>query len=82
MFRPPMISVFQDTRGTRDESTQGWEEHHGLEKTVLEQLNHKIHQLQVVLEIIDAKEQMLALLDKLKVIHDQLQELLHRLEQS
>ena len=50
----------------RGEKARDQGPHFSPENTVLEQLNWEIHRLSTVLKIMDLKEHMLALLDKLK----------------
>ena len=53
-----------------------------LEDTVLEQLDREICWLSIVLEIMDTKDHMLALIDELKADSAKIQELSHGLELS
>lgn len=76
------MSIPQGTEGMRGKSTQGQGEHRNPEETVLKQLDCEIHRLQLTLKIMDTEEQILTLLDELKAIDNQLQGLLHGLEQS
>ena len=77
-----MRSNLQDTEETRDEEARGQEPHPSPEETVLKQLNWEIHWLSIILEVMDLKQHMLALLNKLKDAHEQLQGLLPGLERS
>ena len=66
----------------RDEETRDHGPRLSPEDTVLEQLDWEIHQRSIVLEIMDTKDHMLALLDKLKADSAKIQELSCGLELS
>ena len=66
----------------RGEEARGHGPHLILEDTVLKQIDREIHQLSTVLEIMNLKEHMLALLDELKANSTKIQELSHGLKQN
>ena len=66
----------------RDKEVRGHGPRLSPEDTVLEQFNWEICWLSIVLEIMDTKDHMLALLDELKANSAKIQELSHGLELS
>lgn len=77
-----MRNTLQGTGGMRDGGTRGRGQPSNPGETVLEELDREIHRLRTVLEIIDLKECILALVEELQSASAQLNELLPGLERN